>query len=57
SYTEGQGKQECEGVKEDISGKRGRPSTEHSFLGSSVCYGGPDEYYGCVKERNEPINM
>ncbi|GLJ20431.1 hypothetical protein SUGI_0371270 [Cryptomeria japonica] len=57
SYTEGKGKQECEGVKEDISEKRGRPSTEHSFLGSSVCYGGPDEYYGCVKERNEPINM
>ncbi|GLJ20436.1 hypothetical protein SUGI_0371370 [Cryptomeria japonica] len=56
SSREGYKNQGTQGAKQDISEKRGEDSPEQCFLGSSVCYGGPDEYHGRVKERKEPIN-
>ncbi|GLJ20434.1 hypothetical protein SUGI_0371310 [Cryptomeria japonica] len=49
-------KQETQGLTQDISEKRSGNSVEHYFLGSSVCYGGPDECYDCVKQRQHDIN-
>ncbi|GLJ20435.1 hypothetical protein SUGI_0371320 [Cryptomeria japonica] len=50
------GKQETQGLTQDISEKRSGNSADHCFLGSSVCYGGPDEHYDCVKQRQHDIN-
>jgi hypothetical protein len=48
--TEQKQKKETQGIKS------GSHSSDHSFVGSSACYGGPDENYDSVKEKTITIN-